>query len=161
MTINYQQKGVILLITFLTLSILFVLGSYLLVFTVTDRKISGSQESGTNTYYLAEAGINDAVWKLKNDNITSDGDEAWEDDFIDPNKNPYPDGSYWQATFSRTIGVDSYQTTIKNTSQGRGEIISTATSPIPGGGTSRRVVKTTVFKALASPVQNNSVSTGV
>jgi len=157
---NRRQKGTILLITFLAMSTLFILGSYLLVFTLTDFKISKSQESGIKTYYLAEAGINEAIWKLKNDDIISDGDSAWKLDFIDLNKNPYPDGSYWQASFSRDFGNGSYTITIKNTTRGKGEIISTATLPLPESKTSRRIVKTTVFKALASPTENSAVFTG-
>lgn len=157
---NQRQKGVVLLIAFLTMSMLFILGSYLLTFTLTDFKILKSQEGGVRTYYLAEAGINEAIWKLKNDDITSDGDDAWKLDFIDSNKNPYFDGTYWQSSFSRNFGGGSYTVAIKNSSRGKGEIISTATLPLSGGRTGQRIIKTTVFKALASPTKDSAVFSG-
>lgn len=157
---SQQQKGTILIIAFLIMGTLLILGSYLLVFALTDLKISKSQESGISAYYLADAGINEAIWKLKNDDITSDGDDAWKLDFIDLNKNPYPDGSYWQTSFSHSFGGGFYEVTIKNIGRGRGEIISIATIPLSENKSSHRIIKTTVFKALASPTQNSAIFTG-
>ncbi|GAI57320.1 unnamed protein product [marine sediment metagenome] len=60
------QKGTVVIITFLVLVILLLLGSYFLVFAITETRISKSQEAGARTYYLAEAGINELIWKIKN-----------------------------------------------------------------------------------------------
>lgn len=157
---NYQQKGTVLLITFLILGVLLLLGFYFLNFTLTESKISRSQEIGSKAYYIAEAGVNEAIWKLKNDNTTSDGDPAWADDFIDGTKNPYPDGSYWSASFSRSFGGGSYTVSIQNSERGKGKIISTAILTLPNGKTAQRVIKTTVFKALASPIQDSAIFSG-
>ena len=64
---NFQEKGVILVITFLILGVLLTLGSYFLTFALIESRISQSQVIATQTYYLAEAGINEAIWKIKND----------------------------------------------------------------------------------------------
>jgi len=155
-----KNKGTILIITFLIMGILLLLGSYFLLFTTTESKISQNQKIASQTYYLAEAGINEAIWKLKNDNTISDGDFAWKDDFVDPDKNPDLDGDYWTATFSRSFDDGSYTVTIQNSTPGRGEIVSTSTFPLSEGKTAQRIVKTTVFKALASPVGDNAVFSG-
>ncbi len=157
---HQNQKGVVFIITFLILGVLLLLGSYFLTFTLTESKISKSQEAGARAYYLTEAGINEAIWKLKNDDTTADGDAAWKSDFINPGKNPYPDGTYWTATFSRSFGTGSYTVTIQNSILARGEIISISTVPLPGGKTAQRVVKTTAFKALAGPTEDGAFFSG-
>jgi len=140
------QKGTVVIITLLTLVILLLLGSYFLNFVLTETKISKSQEDGNRTYYLAEAGINEAIWKLKND-------DSWKTNFeTDPN---------WSADFSRTFpGGSEYSVSIQNSTCGRGEIISIATLPLPGGKTTQRVVKTIVFKALGSPTGDSAILSG-
>ncbi|MBZ9578095.1 hypothetical protein KJA13_03665 [Patescibacteria group bacterium] len=157
-----NSKGTVIIITFLILIALLLLGSYFLIFTLTELRISKSQEAGVRTYYLAEAGINEAIWKLGNDDITADGDPAWETDFIDcDNKNPDPSGDYWTAEFTHSFGDgSSYQVTIQNSACGRGKIISTSTLSLPNGKTAQRIVKTTVFKALASPVGDSAILSG-
>lgn len=146
-----KNKGTILLITFLILGLLFLLGTYFLTFTLTESRISKSQEAGAKTYYLAEAGINEAIWKLKND---------WLNDFIDPTKNPDGDGNYWSASLSRSLAQGSYTVTIQNSALARGEIISISAVSLPKGGTAQRVIKTTVFKALASLTEDGAVFSG-
>jgi len=158
---NFLEKGQIVIIAFLTLVMLLILGSYFLTFTLTESKISQSQVVGTKIYYLAEAGINEAIWKLKNDDTTSDGDPAWKSDFIDPNKNPYPDGTYWSATFSKTnVLGGSYAMAVQNTARGRGKITAVATTTFSGEKVAQRVVKTTVFRGLAGPTQDGAVFSG-
>lgn len=155
------SQGTVIIITFLILVALLLLGSYFLIFTLTESRISKSQEAGARTYYLAEAGINEAIWKLGNDGITTDGDPAWEADFIDPDKNPDSGGDYWTAEFTRSFGDgSSCQVTIQNSACGRGKIISTSTLSLPDGKTAQRIVKTTVFKALASPVKDSAILSG-
>jgi len=158
---NHFQKGQIVIIAFLTLGVLLLLASYFLNFTLTESKISQSYKTGVNTYYLAEAGINEAIWKLKNDDTVLDGDPAWQSDFVDPAKNPYPDGTYWSASFSKSdVLGGSYSVTIENTSQARGKITVAATTTFGNNKVSQRIVKTTVFKGLASPIQNSAIFTG-
>jgi len=147
------QKGTVVIITFLILVILLLLGSYFLTFVLAETRISKSQEVGTQTYYLAEAGINEVIWKLKND-------PSWASDFVDPDKNPYPDGTYWEDELTHSFGDGSYRVTIQNSACGRGEVVSTATLPLPNGKTTQRVIKTVVFKAIGSPTGNSAIFSG-
>ncbi len=148
---TYQQKGTVLLITFLILGVLLLLGLYFLDFTLTESRISRSQELGSRAYYLAEAGINEAVWKLKNDNTTTDGDPAWADEFAA--------SPTWNASFSHSFGGGSYDVSIQNYAEGAGNLISTARIPI-GDKYAQRIVKVSVFRALASPVADSALFSG-
>lgn len=140
------QKGAILIITFLILGIILLLGSYFLTFVLTEFRISKSQQASARSYYLAEAGINEAIWKLKNDPV-------WQDGFVS--------GDSWSANFSRSFDDgSSYAVTIQNSEQAKAEIISASTAPLSAGKTAKRVVKATVFKALASPVRDSAVLSG-
>lgn len=152
LSLKIEQKGTVLIIAFIVTVVLMLLGVYFVSFTLTESKISRSQETATKNYFLAEAGINEAIWKLKKDDTTSDGDDAWSNDFIDADKNPYPGGGYWTATFSRDALGGSYIVTIENIEQGKGQITATSTIDIGGGRFSQRVVKTIAFKALEPPI---------
>jgi len=137
----FKEKGTVLIITSLILGVLLILGSYFLTFTVTESKISRSQVTATQTYYLAEAGVNEAIWKLKND-------AEWQSNFETP-----PTCSTWSASFSKNdtlLPDSSYQVQIQNSDCARGQIIATSTINIVNGKTAQRVVKTKVFKALGS-----------
>ncbi|MFC1663784.1 hypothetical protein ACFL0A_01525 [Patescibacteria group bacterium] len=153
---NFQQKGVVIIITTLVLGILLFLSFYFLRFTLTEFRISESQVVATKTYYLAEAGIAEAIWKLKNDPV-------WENNFTDETLNPDSEGNYWSDSFSRSGDLfenGSYTTVIQNTDRARGEIISTSTFTLPNGNTAQRVIKTTAFKNLASPTEDSAIFSG-
>jgi hypothetical protein len=154
-----KQKGFVLIIAFLAMIVLFALGSYFLTFTLTDFKISESQSFGEKAYYLAEAGVNEAIWKLQNDHSTSDGDPAWADDFIDSAKNPVG-GPYWSDEFVQPFAGGTYTISIQNSRAGTGDIISTSQIPLGNGNYSQRVVKVSVSRALASPVKDSAMYTG-
>jgi len=62
-----KNRGVISLIAFLSLGIFLLLGTYFLSLGLTETKITKSEEISAKTYYLAESGINEAIWKLEND----------------------------------------------------------------------------------------------
>ena len=140
-----STRGVALILTVLLMSLVLFLSLYLLAFTLTEDRISKSQAWGAKTYYLAEAGIQDMVWKLKND-------AAYKQNF---ETNPS-----WTASFSRVnpFGADngSYTVSIANSSLAHGVITSTGTIDIGGGKTSQRIVKTYVYRALGqSGVHDN------
>jgi len=148
-------------IALVTLSLLLLLGIYFVTFVLTESRMSRSYNLATKTYYLAEAGINEAIWKLKNDDTTADGDEAWKDKFMTE-----PDCNNWSATLERT-GVSalfedsSYTVTIQNSSCARGQIISTAKITLPEGKTTQRIIKIKVFKTLnPAPIEDSALFTG-
>lgn len=126
-----------MLITVLLMSLLLFLSLYFLSFSLTEKRISQSQTWGTRTYYLAEAGIAEMVWRLKND-------EAY--------KNSFETNPAWTETLNRDNpfgpGSGSFTVTITNSGLAHGEIVSTGTIDIGNGKTSRRIVKTYVYRAM-------------
>lgn len=141
-----NNKGVALIITILLMSLILFLSIYFLSFSVTEKKIAHSQTLGAKTYYLAEAGIAEMVWLLKNN-------ETYKNNFeTDPN---------WAANFTRDnpFGADSgsYTVTITNSSLAHGEIVSVGAINIDSDKTSQRIIKTNAYKALGeSGVEDNS-----
>jgi len=152
-----KEKSSALILTSIVLFLLLIFGVYFLNSSLTGFKIVQNYSFANQAYYLAEAGINEAIWKLKNDSV-------WKDDFVDPNKNPAPDGKFWSATFQRDSGLisgGSYEVTIQNYDCARGEIISRAKIEFPSGNFVQRIVKTRVFKALnPSPVNDSPIFSG-
>lgn len=132
-----NRRGVELIITILLMTTILFLAAYLLDAALIENRIAQSQSWGAKTYYLAEAGIQDMVWKLKND-------AAYKQNF---ETNPA-----WTATFSRTdpfgAGNGSYTVTITNSSLAHGTIVSTGAIGLGNGATSQRIVKTAVFRAM-------------
>jgi len=144
-----RKKGVILIVAFLTLGILLLLGVYFLSFTLTDSRISKSQVSATQTYYLAEAGVNEAIWKLKNDSIWKNNFETnpdWESEVVTRDPALFPGGSY--------------QFKVENFDNAYGEITSTAKLLLSEGKFAQRIVKTKVFKAQGSPLSDYNILAG-
>lgn len=140
-----QNRGIALILTILVMSLVLFLSLYLLSFTLTENRISKSQAWGAKTYYLAEAGIQEMVWKLKND-------AAYKQNF---ETNPG-----WSVNFTRAnpfgSGNGSYTVSLANSGLARGIITSTGSIDIGAGKTSQRIVKTHVYRALGqSGVEDN------
>jgi len=150
------MKGTALIIAFVIMGVLLLLGVYFLSFTLTESRVAKSQTIGTQTYYLAEAGINKAIWKLKNE-------DPWKTCFVTSSEAYGCDCSNWSAsTIINTDFLIPNSTTsvaIQNSECAKGLITATSTIDLGGGKFSQRVVKTTVYKALASPV-NESLYAG-
>ena len=159
---NLEKGGIISVIALLALGILIFLSAYFLSFVLSESKISRSQEAATKTYYLAEAGINEAIWKLKNDDTITDGDDPWEICFVSSTE--ACDCNYWTDTFIKNTDFllpnSTTVVSIENSECARGEIIATSTLTLPNGKTAQRIVKTTVFKSLASPTKGSAVFSG-
>lgn len=159
MSAKKSQKGAIIIIVFIMMVVILLLSTYFLSFSLWEKRISSSQQSANSAYYIAESGINEAIWKLKNDHSIGDGDSAWADDFIDEAKNP-EGGPYWSSSFTHNFSNATYVVTIQNTQRGAGDIVSTARVPIGNGKYAQRIVKVAVFRALASPIGNRAMFTG-
>jgi len=125
------------------MALLLLLAVYVVSFTATEMRISTSQSAATKTYYLAESGIAEAIWRLKNDS-------AWKTGF---ETNPA-----WTFTYTRQPALytdGSYQIHIVNSGLARGTITATGFLTT-GDSTAQRVIQTTVYKALGdSPVGDN------
>lgn len=98
-----DQKGIALLTTLIFISILVTFAVSLLAITSNDIKLSALQRDSTKAFYIAESGIEKALWYL---NTTSEGGKgfSWRTNTDeDPNeyiKELYPVGStnYYQVT---------------------------------------------------------------
>lgn len=124
---------------FALISVVLILGVFLLVgvafFTLVnfENKISSSQESTFETYYLAEAGINEVIYKLRND---ADWRQDLEDGTLD--RTLIRDGGL--------VGEGSYEVTIISTDEGEAEAVSIGKLDTQGTIT-QRVVKTKILRA--------------
>jgi len=141
-----SERGVAILITILLMSLILLLSLFFLSFSLTEKKISQSQALGAKAYYMAEAGISEMIWRLKNDNSYKTNFET------DP---------AWTVGFTRTdplgAGNGSYEVTISNSSLAHGEIISIGTVDAGNGKTSQRIVKTSVYRAMGQSGVEDSV----
>ncbi|MCK5510771.1 hypothetical protein KAI65_04505 [Candidatus Parcubacteria bacterium] len=135
--IHKQQKGIAIILVILITASLMLLSLYLLNFSLTEKLIAKSQTLGNKAYYLAEAGINEMVWLIKND---SEYQTKFETE------------SSWATTTSRVdpfgANTGSYSVTLTNTSPAHGEILSTGTISLSSGEGSQRAVKILVYKPM-------------
>ncbi len=148
---TFQQRGVVIIITFLTLGVLLLLSCYFLSFVLTESRISKNQIIAVRTYYLAEAGVNEAIWKLKND-------PNWKNNFENE-----PGCNTWTGSFVRDntfFSNSSYYVQINNSDCARGQIISTANLGIPGRNPAQRIIKIKVFKALGGLTDDSAIFSG-
>ena len=128
------ERGFVLPLSLIFLAILSLLGSTAVVVTTTDLKIGGNYKTSIQSFYDAEAGIQDGIGRLVNNEITDDGYET------DVNWNAA--NSYVSTDFNNSFTISHY--TINSTvvtSQGRPlyKITSTGTS-----GTSNKILEAVV-----------------
>ncbi|MBZ9572720.1 hypothetical protein KJA17_00790 [Patescibacteria group bacterium] len=155
-----SSKGSLLIIAILVLGILLFLASYFISFSLTGSQMSRSKTVSTKAYYLAEAGIAEAIWKLKNDEITTDGDTPWKICFV-TSTDDCLGCSNWQDSFTRNYDDNSTTTiSIQNSRCAKGEIIATSTVLLSKGRTAQRVIKIKVLKALGSLTENSPIFSG-
>jgi len=108
-----NQKGMALLTTLIFVFILVTFGVALLTMTGNDLKLSALQRDSTEAFYIAEAGIDKALWYL---NTTEDNGGEGLDWRANEYQEPYPAVStnYYQLTVEDTAEQDI----IKITSRG-------------------------------------------
>lgn len=129
-----RQQGTVLILVMIVMSALLLLLNYFFDFIISERKIAASHALATQTYYLTEAGVEEAIWKINHDPV-------WNGNF---KTNPT-----WQAAIDREEPFapgQSYAVSVTNVLAGEAVIHATGTI-IAGSQTSRRVVKTTIFQA--------------
>ncbi len=141
-TSNNQPSGFILVTTILVMSLLLIIGLFVVRFTTTEIKIADSQAVSTKNYHLAEAGINEMLWKIQND--------------------PTTNFNFINGTLGASDGIDRdqafgdarahYYVSVRSIDSANAEIIATSTYAI-GNAQSQRVVKASIFKATGSPVE--------
>lgn len=142
-----RKQGFVLVTSLLVMMVLLLMTTYLINFSISESKISLSQGLGVQDYYLAEAGVQEAIWHLQYDN-------NW--------KNQFETNPSWSFTFTRNnnlINHGSYTIKLQNTALANGQITSTSTLT-DSQRTSERVVKITAFKALnqsANPLGETTI----
>lgn len=147
---NYtNNQGFILLVVFLVVFLLLLMAMYFFSFIITELKISKNQSIAEQCYYLAEAGVEETVWKLKYD-------ETWKTNFENGNCNP--------CQFSRQnvfFTGGGYSVQVQSTGNAKGEVTSTGTYTFFSGKTAQRIIKIKVFKALnPNPVEGIAIFSG-
>ncbi len=148
-----NQKGTIVIISVIATMIMMAISAYFLNSLVVEMKVVESMDKAQEAYYLAESGINEAIWKLKNN-------EEWKSNFVDPDLNPDSEGEYWSATLEKEgVGNGDYQVVVQNTGLGEAEIYSTAEVPFLGK-KAKRETQVTVFQALESPTEEAVIFSG-
>lgn len=134
--------------------ILMLLASFFISFSTTEYKISKSQVQSIQTYYLAEAGVNEAIWRLKND-------PAWEVCFTSStascNCTDWTTSTYKDT--SALMPNSSYVISVANSGCGNGEISTNATSSAEGK-FNQRLVKINIYKAIDSLTVNSPIFSG-
>lgn len=148
-----KEKGTIVIIASITTTILMILSAYFLNSLIVEMKMSESMNKAEKAYYLAEGGINEAIWKLKNN-------PEWEENFINPEINPDSEGNFWSDSFIQTdLEGGSYEVEVKNSGLGQAQITSRAKAPFLGR-EAKREARVTVFKPLDSPTEEAVIFSG-
>jgi len=134
--LHKRQTGVALILTLIIMNLLLFLGMYFASFTITDYKITNSHSQAMRGYYLAEAGLHEMIYKLKND---------------DTYRVPFETDPDWSVELTRDNvfdSNDSYTITVQNSGVAHGELFASSSIDLIDTTTARRVVKTSVFKAI-------------
>jgi len=152
-----NNNGSALLIAILVLGLMVFLATYFISFSLTGVQMASNQKYATQSYYLAEAGVQEAIFKLKNDS-------SWTSAFETLPTISDPNCLSWAISpYQRTGGIfnnGTYQITINNLGCAKAEIISEASIDISPSKKSQRIVKVKIFKAMGNPISQYGIFTG-
>ncbi|MFH0790800.1 MAG: PilX N-terminal domain-containing pilus assembly protein [Candidatus Omnitrophota bacterium] len=125
---NQSKKGMVLLLTSLmVMMVLSLLGVSMLAKLTMGSRSVGREMYAKKAFYLAEAGIESAVWRLDND-----GDSDW--------SNGTP------ADFSGSLGSGSFNVIFSSKAKDSIQIESTGIVPTNSGGNITRIIKTKITR---------------
>ncbi len=133
-TLNNQTAGFVLLLVVAVMGTLLFLAGYFLEQAVSEIKIAKNESAAAKSYYLAEAGINEAIYKFKNDS-------NWRIKFLT--------GALVNETVTRANvfdGSGNYTVVATSISNALADITTTATYNI-GNQQTKRVIKTRLARA--------------
>ncbi|MCL5011035.1 MAG: hypothetical protein M1127_02400 [Patescibacteria group bacterium] len=151
------QKGSILILALVVLAALVFLGSAFLNSSTIGFQMTKAQTAGITAYYLAEAGSQEAIFKLKNDVV-------WKAAFETKSTPQDPLCSSWSITDMEREDVFSggagYEVSVNNLGCARAEIVSIGYALGPSGAKSKRTVKILVFKPLGNFLSSYSLFGG-
>lgn len=139
------SSGSALLVAILVLGLMVFLATYFISFSLTGVQMASNQKYAAQSYYLAEAGIQEAIFKLKNDS-------SWKSAFETLPTSGDPTCLSWDIpSYERTGGIFSngkYVITINNLGCAKAEIVSQALVSISSDKKAQRIVRVNVFKAI-------------
>jgi len=134
---------------FLALGVILLLGTYFLSFALEEEKISELEEKNDQVYYLAEAGLREALWKLSND-------QEWKNNFERD-----CDWSSETATRENTLFPDgSYQFQVENSDCATGEITATSTLILNDEEEIHKVLSVDVSRKLVTVNRSSALYSG-
>ncbi len=116
-----NQKGMALIATLIFTFILVSLGAALLTMTNNDSKLSTLQRESTRAFYLAETGIEEAIWYMNSSEENPDGLD-YMPTIDDPFEKDFGSGESYQVTFGYDEGPPEIKTlTSTGTVEGQGK----------------------------------------
>lgn len=143
MPAQQTQSGFLLISTLIVLSIMIMIASFYLNDIMQEVQVADIVDTSPQTYYLAEAGIQEAIWKIQND-------ATW--------KNNFETNPSWSATFTRPdalLSGGAYTVTVANQGAAHAMIFATSTIAVRAGA-AQRVVSAEVYKALNTEPLNST-----
>lgn len=137
-----HPRGFILIIASMMLTTLLVIGSYIITIANTESTIAHSQMTATKTYYAAESGIYEMLWKLENDQTL---------------RGAFIAGELSQATVINRSSVfgntaAGYMVNVSSTAPAEAVIIATSTHDLFSN-QSQRVVKVSIVRATGTSTE--------
>ena len=154
---NNQKKGSALIVAIIVLGSMVFLSTYFISFSLTGSRMASSQKYADQAYYLAEAGVQEAIFKLKND-------ASWKTAFETLPTPSDPNCLSWSIpSYERIGGIFSngtYQITVTNLGCAKAEITSQAFIEASSVKKSQRIVKVKISKAMGNPISEYGIFTG-
>jgi hypothetical protein len=148
-TQSNKPKAFALSIVMVITLVLALLATLLIAIVVSEYKITKSQESGTAAFYIAEAGTEETIWLVQNNPTYK---THLEQGTFDANN----------GDFAHNPGLTAnsrYEVNIRSTDRGAADVTATGYYTL-GSQTSKRTIKTKIFKALnPSPVADSNIFT--
>ncbi|MGC9031572.1 MAG: pilus assembly PilX family protein [Minisyncoccia bacterium] len=150
------SRGVILDFALIFLTILLFIGVYFISFSITGSKMANVYEKSVQGYYLSEAGVQEAIFKLKTD-------PTWKSAFetlptlSDPNCSSWSIPNYYRNPALYENG--NYKISILNLGCAKAKITVTSVLEDPNL-KSQRIIEMTVFKPIGSPLKDFTLFTG-
>jgi hypothetical protein len=142
-----NQKGMALLATIIFVFILVLLGTALLTMTNNDSKLSTLQKESTRAFYLAETGIEKALWYI---NFSPDNTAGL--DWRTTEAKPYYEGSS-EESFGVVVTTDETDSDLKAT-----KISFISTGRVDKGGEFNKGTRKIEVKLIKGIAQNDSLS---
>ncbi|TRZ77656.1 hypothetical protein D4R87_02315 [bacterium] len=134
--IDPSSKGFAIIIVVILISVILIFAGGFALMSIMENQTTNSQTQATKAYYIAESGIQEAVWRLQND-------PEWINNFeTDPE---------WEETIERSDLFStggSYIVQVSNDDLGEANLSSLGKQPIRTDTQARRTVNSFVYKAV-------------